>query len=422
MKGPYKSEKDETSCRDINVECFRRFPFPKYILILLIFLGVSLQSSAESLDNVALKILVGSPEFSLENYSLESLAKNLKTVSNLPDPEVGGEYLFAPVKEDNRWAAELSWDLEWPGVYGARRKEADMKITGAEYALDAKRSQRLAEIKDLLLDYTQCRQKLELLEELSNNNDTIYELAHQAAKGGEMTVLDLNKVKLEYANIRAAKAILIDEKASIEGDLATIYGEDCRQLLENLDCRFPDIVLPSSEDVARIKELAPEVKTAKAEAETVRQSDKVVKMESLPSLSLGYKHQFEEDTHFNGAMLGISIPIFSSRGKRKAVKADLMEAEFKAEATALAIEAEAMAILRRLELTKRQIDEITPIVENADYNTTLLKAYKGGVITLLDYLSERNYFTNATLELVSLRHSASKALYQLKKYLPLPTI
>ena len=139
-------------------------------------------------------------------------------------------------------------------------------------------------------------------------------------------------------------------------------------------------------------------------------------MEAFPSLSVGYKHQYEDGMHFNGAVLGISIPIFSSRGKQKAANAEIMEADYKVETTAMTIETEANSVLKRLKLLKRQIDEISPLVESIDYEPILLKAYQEGILSLLDYITERNYFANAAVELVSLRYSAAKAQIQLSKY------
>ena len=383
-------------------------------ILLIAFCG---SLNARNLNETAYHILKQSPEFKAQTYALESSFSTLRTSSNLPDPEVGGEYLIAPVSEDNRWAAELSWSVEWPGVYGARGKEAGSKMTAAERNVFAGRVEKLAEIKNLLLDYVQCRKKIELLDELNHNNDTIYQLAEKSAKGGELTVLDLNKVKLEYANIRGSKAALLDEEAAIIGELSQIYGGDCSELLGAMECEFPVIITPSDSEIARIKESAPAVQIANAEAEAARKAHSVAKMEALPSLSIGYKHAYEEETHFNGVLLGVSIPIFSSRGKQKAAKADIMEAELRAEAAAQVVEAEVQAILRRLTLMKQQIEEIEPIVENADYNATLLKAYKGGVITLIEYLADRNYFTTAAIDLVGLRHSAAKAGIELQKYL-----
>ena len=372
---------------------------------------------ALSLDKTALEILRNSPSYKSETYSLESAIGNLKTESNLPDPEASGEYLVMPRDVDNRWTAQIEWGLEWPGVYGARGKEAKSKMTVAEKQIMVQRADRLAEIKDLLLDYIRSHRKLMLLEELSRNNDTIYRLAEEVARGGEITVLDLNKIKLEYANIRVAKATIYDEEAEVVGDLSRIYGKDCRELLESMECEFPEINLPSEEEVSLIKKRAPAVQAALAEAETAKMGKKVAKMEALPSISLGYKHAFEDGMHFNGAVFGVSIPIFSSRGKQKAAQSDILDAEYRAEAASLEIENEAMAALRRLRLITQQINEIAPIVENADYNAALLKAYKGGLISLIDYIADRNYFTNAAVELVSLRHNAAKALAFLQRYL-----
>lgn len=391
--------------------------FAAYIIACFLYITTGGMAFSETLHVTALKLLTGSTSFQAENYSLESAIADYKTSSNLPDPEAGGEYMVLPPEADNRWAAQLSWSLEWPGVYGARSRESQMKISAAEKTLHAQRIERLAEIKDFLLQYIQCRQKLVLLDELNRNNDTIFVLAERAAQGGELTVLDLNKVKLEYANIRGARATLLEEEAEIIGEISKIYGKDCSEIVSEMDCKFPDILLPPEEEILKIKDLAPRVQAANAEAEAARKARKVVSMEALPSISLGYKHAFEDGMHFNGGILGVSIPIFSSRGKGKAAKAQILEKEFLAESAGMEIEAESFQTWKRLKLLKEQIEEITPLVDSGLYNETLLKAYRHGVITLIDYITERNYFTNAALELVNLRYSAAKAQVQLQKYL-----
>ena len=389
----------------------------KFIYFLILTFSLPLAARAISLEETALIILDKSPETGYQEMSLQSDTEELKTISNLPDPEVGGEYLFAPEKEDNRWAAELSWGLEWPGVYSARAKEAKGKSDAARARIYAWRAERLAEIKNLLLDYIHAQKRLRLLDELNANNDSIYKLAENSSRGGEMTLLDLNKVKLEYANIKGARVAVVDEMGDIIASLSGIYGKDCEELLKDMDCQFPALVVPSSEKLALIKETSPEVLVALSEAQASRMTGEVAKMEALPSISVGYKHAYEESTHFNGATIGVSIPLFSSRGKQKAAKAGVMAAEYKAETTALEIEAEVFQTWKRLINMEQQIREITPLVENADYNTTLLKAYKGGVLTVIEYLSDRNYFTTAAMELVNLRLAAAKAQAKLEKYL-----
>lgn len=381
---------------------------------------VSTQSTfnvGEAIDVVAMKILCESPGFQADIYSFRSLEADLKTSSNLPDPELSGEYLVMPQDVDNRWTAEISWGLDWPGVYRAKGNEAKSKKNMADKAMYARRIEKLSEIKDLLLDYILCRQKCILLDELDKNNKKIYELSEAQTRNREMTLLDLNKVKIEYSNIKSALASLYEEETEIIGTLSEIYGDDCEQLLKNLDCRFPEIYIPGNIEMNQIRNNSPQYQTVLAEAETARQGKKVSKMEALPSLSIGYKHQYEDGMHFNGATLGISIPIFSSRGKQKAAAAQILEADFNVETTAGYIETEVNTLTNRLKLLKQQVEEISPYVEDTDYNSVLVKAYEEGLLSLLDYISERNYFTNAAIEFVTLRHSAAKIQNKLQKYL-----
>lgn len=370
-----------------------------------------------TIDQTAMKILLESPGFQADIFSLKSLQADLKTSNNLPDPELGGEYLVMPKDVDNRWAAEINWGIEWPGVYGAKGKEAKSRMNSADKAVYAQRVDKLAEIKDLLLDYILCRQKLGVLEELDKNNEKIYQLSEAQSKNKEMTVLDLNKVKIEYSNIKGARAALLQEQTEIIAALSEIYGENCDQLLSNMECSFPEIYAPADLDVSKLRNASPAFQSALAEAEIARKVKKVSKMEAFPSLSVGYKHQYEDGMHFNGAILGISIPIFSSRGKQKAADAQIREAEYKVETTATSVDTEINALVSRLTLLKQQVDEISPYVENVDYNNILTKAYEEGLLSLLDYISERNYFATAEVEFLSLRHSAAKTQNSLKKYL-----
>ena len=77
-----------------------------------------------------------------------------------------------------------------------------------------------------------------------------------------------------------------------------------------------------------------------------------------------------------------------------------------------------MGSLRRIVILGLQIDEMAPVIDNTENTTLLMKAYRGGLITLIDYLNERNYFTNAAMELLTLRHSAANAMLDIERHYP----
>lgn len=388
-------------------------PYRLLLTLTLILSGV-LTAKAASLtpSEVAHKILEASPASRADEMGIASLSETLKSAGNLPDPEIEGEYLFATGNEKNRWGAGVSWGLEWPGVYAARRNEAAGKLTAAEAAAALARHDRLIEIKRLLLDYVLLKKQTAVLNEIQATNDSIMSLSQKAERHGELTRLDMNKLRLEHASLTGNIMSLQESIAETVMNLNILYGGDCNALLNEMVCEFPEIEEHEGKwDLTA----APSVQAAQAEAEAAKKSLYASRAESYPGLRIGYQHAFEDGAHFNGASLGISIPLFSSRGKKAAAKAAIAEAEFKAEQAAAEARMEMEGSERRLVILLRQADEMSAVIEDNDNTALLLKAYKGGIMTLTDYLNERNYFINSQLELLTIKHSAANLLLDMEK-------
>ena len=282
------------------------------ISLLLTAVSTCLSSHAEQAhtgdpEKIAMLILNADPSILAARLDNEALGEALKTEGNLPDPEIEGEYLFAPSGETNRWGAGISWGLEWPGVYSARRDENKGKLASARASMSMAATQRLTEIKRLLLDYVFQDKQLDVLHNVKGINDSIMALAAKAEHGGEMTRLDLNKLRIESAALNARIADIMANRAATIVSISEIYGQDCSALLSGMVCEFPDLTPPQSPDM----EDSPSVAAANAEVAAAIKGEKVASMEGLPGISFGYQHAFEEGLHFNGASLGVSIPIFS---------------------------------------------------------------------------------------------------------------
>ena len=371
---------------------------------------------AETIEEIASIILTNSPGFTSRKLSRESLSSSLAGSSNLPDPALGGEYLVSSGDEPNRWAAELSWELEWPGVYNARKKEARSQINAFDNNFEVEKLNKLIEINKLLADYILQSKKLDLLDLLSSTNDSIYSYAEHAAKSGEITLLDLNKIKLDNITLRATRNVIINERNSTMSTLSQIYGKDCTALLAVMNCEFPEITIPQGADPKDYISQSPEVMAAYSEIESLKAAKDVAKMEGLPNISFGYKHAYEDNMHFNGATFGITLPIFSNRNKIKAAEAAINEAEYNAKRAEESAELEISLLLNNIMIMREQVAEIEPVLTSTDYNSILLKAYESGIITVIDYLSERNYFATAFLELLDLKHTLITTRLDLSKY------
>lgn len=391
-----------------------RLPF----LTIMLTLCGCLSSSAATMQWTALEILRKSPQIKQAAFLPQRLSAEADAAGNLPDPEIEGEILFGPSADNNRWGAGVSWSLDWPGVYALRRQEARSRATAAETAAYAAVADKIVEVETLLMDYILQQQQLALLQQIKTTNDSIARTAQNAGHNGELTRLDLNKINIENATLLSEISTLNDQRQQTITALNVFYGGDCSALLENMDCVFPEFDIPDESQLADAVNGSTYMKNVMAELQASNDALRLTGRERLPGLSIGYRHAYEDNTHFNGATIGLSIPVFSGRKKKAAAELALSEAEFNASATQTSLTTQAEGTIRRLKNLRQQIDALSPLVADSNNFDTLDKAYKNRVITLLEYLNERNYFIRAQQNLLDLRHAAAVTRISLEPLFP----
>lgn len=328
-------------------------------------------------------------------------AKNIEaqTHGNAPDPEISGGYMIAPKGETNRWDVGVSYAMEWPGVYAARRSMGKVTRNANDAEILALANAKRLEILTKIEEYLYADQRLNLMQQMADATDSIQILAEKSRRGGQMSQLDLAKVSLERGRVDSELAKIKNDKVTLEGELTTLNGGyNAKALLESIDRNViaePLMPLDSYIDGAKSN---PDFMKALADFEAAKQYVKVANAENLPSLSIGYAHEFEDGMHFNGANLGVSIPLFSTRGKKKAAKAAVAAAEHAATAVADRTESEVKALYDQVVALDKALEVPKQIFSSTDYTALLLKSYRGGEISLVDYLQERTWFIETYLD------------------------
>lgn len=328
-------------------------------------------------------------------------AKNIEaqTLGNAPDPEISGGYMIAPKGETNRWDVGVSYAMEWPGVYGARRSMGKVIRNANDAEILALAYAKRLEILTKIEEYLYADQRLNLMQQMADATDSIQILAEKSRRGGQMSQLDLAKISLERGRVDSELAKIKNDKVTLEGELTTLNGGyNAKALLESIDRNViaePLMPIESYIDGAKSN---PDFLKAMADFEAAKQNVKVANAENLPSLSIGYAHEFEDGMHFNGANLGVSIPLFSTRGKKKAAKAAVAAAEHAATAVADRTESEVKALYDQVVALDKALEVPKQIFSSTDYTALLLKSYRGGEISLVDYLQERTWFIETFLD------------------------
>jgi len=343
-------------------------------------------------------------------------AKDLEsyTIANAPDPEIEGGYKVAPSGVEDRWDVGISYGVEWPGVYGARRKvgKATREANAAEE--DAVVYAKRIEIIQKICEWMHTARRLDLMRNIAAATDSLETLTERGMRGGQMSRLDFSKISIEKGKVDMMIADIEAEKISLEGDLTTLNGGySCIALLESIDLTPEKTsLLPLQEYLDGVK-ANPIFRQAAAGLRIAEGNVKVAKAEGLPGFSLGYAHDYEDGYHFNGANLGVSIPLFSNRGKVKAAKASKAAAEFQMTVAADEAESEIRSLYDEICALDKALRVLEEVFSSTDYTSLLMKSYNGGEISLTEYLQELAWFQEAHLDFLQLQSRREQAMHLL---------
>lgn len=387
----------------------------KYRFIILFSLILYAEACfSNSPGGVAVEILKQSYIYKSICESTASSVSAIKTEANLPDPEIEGEYLVSGTESPDRWGAGIAWGLEWPGVYSTRNSLVKKKEISELRLQDVRVMETLADIKRLLLNYIYEEKQMEILNSIVNSNDSLLKVCKKSMDSGYgPSVLDINKLKVELAQAKTQLKDVESSRISTVGELKGIYGKDPSGLLDGMTKDFFRVPIPS--DLTEAIEKSPSIQEAVANVAVAKAEERTVKWEGLPNLTIGYRHAYEDGNHFSGPTVGISLPIFSQKGKRKAAKANVLAAETQAESVRSKITESVLANAQRYNLMLGYIAEVMPSIVNPENFRLLSVAFNGGQLPLSEYLRERSYYFNAMLDLTKIEFDATSILLDIEE-------
>ncbi len=345
---------------------------------------------------------------------LAELTRNAKdeetrSMANAPDPELEADYKVAPSGVDDKWGVGISYGIDWPGAYGARRKLAKAMRDANSTESEAVMYSRRMEILDEIMTYLYAERRLDMMRSVLASTDSIQVIAGKASRGGELSRLDLSKIAIEQSRIESVINGMETEAMTSVGNLKTLNGgADCRALLGSIDKDWDITPVPSIEECLARTGRNPELAQAMSEYNVAGSNVSVAKAESLPGFSIGYSHEFEEGAHFNGASLGISLPLFASRHKVKAAEAAMAAAEYNVTVTTDRIESQVKSLHEEVMALDKALKTPSDIFRSTDYTSMLMKAYKGGELSLTEYLRELSWFYEAHMDYLSLQYERER--------------
>ena len=386
------------------------------ILPSLIFLVAMPGTATTPLESAALDIARRSPAVIADRARIDATAEQLAADNSLKGPEVDFDYKFAAKKGiDNRWGFSVGQEFDWPGVYTARRQAARQQVGALELLYRQTLADKTFEARQALVDLVAARQRASLLaqvEKAYNELDSVYDRAYRR---GEITVIDARKLKLQIFSCRVR---LATEQAAAEAAEATV-----KALMAYGGTTIPeDIELPAVEKPApyetyraAMMQNNPGLKAMNTLCAAAASEVTVARRAALPSFKISYAHDLEENIHFNGFGLSISLPSWAPAKGVKAARARAIIAESEETDYRLRTMAELTNAYSTASKLANTLDGSNELFGD-DYPALLLKSLNAGQMPLYKYLDEYGSFIDAKLEYINLRADYTKALGALQRY------
>lgn len=386
-----------------------------YIAASLLILSCT-QSHAITVDAVLDSIASNNLELRAAKAKADSKIAEIKSTNNLGDTEVEFEYLKGDNIDGNKYGFSLSQGFEWFGMYGARSKANKSKAEAVKYEHLSQSLSVLLDAKQLCMKIINANRKIKAQTEVYNN---IKQLSDEYSKGfehGEISILDINKLKIELLNVKQTLDRSKAERKALIEELTAINGNKAIAGIESLEV-YPNQELSSIETYQeQVAALDPDCKANTAMLNSADKEVSMAKMGWLPKFSVGYKFANELGDRFNGVSVGMALPVFSNRNKVSVAKADKIAELYNQESSVTEKTAQIKADYSQAVYLKEQINSYSTVLSDSSNKEMLKKALNGGQITLLDYLLELRYFLEAQQTLLDLEYEYNSVLTSLNKY------
>lgn len=387
----------------------------KIFLTVALFCGLAgLHAQTGSIERVLKSIEQNNSELQAGEQNTRAGKLDVRNENNLEDPSVSYSRKFG---EQDGVSPEIEFEvtqgIDFPTLYAQRRQYGKLQGRALDLQQAVLRRDILLRAKELCLDLIRLNQLKALYGQRLKNAEELNALFDERFEKGDVNILEVNKVKMELMNLRATVA---------ENDAA--YRTALQNLLAmngNMPLEFDETVYPLVPELRSLEQVRDEVmgadyalKQAQAGSEAARKLVKVNRHGWLPKLEVGYGREGGSDAMLNGFVVGVSVPIFSNRGKVKAARARQAGAELAQEQVAQQVEADIQSLFNeatRLRASMQAYD--TGLMDKT--LSALKQAVEAGQLSVLDYYSEAETVYASQEKLVDLENRYQKVVAQLYK-------
>ena len=335
--------------------------------------------------------------------------------NTLTGPEVGFEHLWARGGIPTRWTLSLDQSFDWPATYSARKKLIHSQTVTSLQNLRIAQFSLAENATQLLIRLAYTQRRLKVYDALLTDYTELSLRLDEALDRGTVTILDKKKTDVQTAILYAEREKILGQQADLILQLQLLAGTTLPvDRVDWLAMPLPSSLKPLDYYLSCVSS-DPTISMRRSSLETAKLEKDLSRLSSLPSFTLGYRHSFEEQTHFDGFALSVSLPRWGITSAARAADLSVTTAT-----TMLDIE-EKIAVARIENLhhaassLKQSLTRLQTKALDASYLRLLKQALEERQITLLDFILEQTYYRDTTLSVLELEEQYSLLLAMLDR-------
>lgn len=386
----------------------------KKTIISLVFIHLSALLYAQNNIGTTLNLI------EKNNTTLKSLRKTAESMKlenrtglNLPDPEIGFDYMWGGpegISDKQNYRATQSFDI--PTISGLKRKVAKEKDQLIEWEYRSERMNILLEAKQFCLDAVYYNSLIHELETRKAHAKALADAQKKRLDEGNGNKLELNNMLLNLSTIEGEILSVTAERNATLAELKRLNGG---KEIDFTNRDYDSQPLPQDFDSwyrsAEVKN--PVLAYVRQEIAVSKKELAMNKSLGLPTFSAGYTGEFLKKEHQQGISVGMSIPLWSNKNRVRQARAAVQASEARETDAKIQFYGSLETLYQRTLGLKAAAESYRNSLLEADNSSLLKKALDAGEISVLDYLKGISVYYDTVNKALEAEHAYQKAFAEL---------
>ena len=384
------------------------------IIFFLLFVFTSSVFS-QSFDRILKTIEENNKDIQAAKKYVESKSYEYKK-HNLPEgPEL--KYGYFPKNNTvpgTKEVFEVSQSFQMPCFYRNHTAYSKLMISKEELNQSILRQNILTESKSLLIEYIYLIKKLAIIDKRLKFADDIHNASLIRLEVGDANALEINKAKLHLMQVQKQEKEARTEVLAIREKLKSLNGG------EEIDVSVEDYPIESLIDIDSVMlnrlSLDPELLFSQKSIEASQKQLKVTKNLQLPKFNLGYGTETVADEKFKGFLVGVSIPLWSSRRAIQQAKFETQYYDLNAISINQSKIAETNVLYKKAASLEESLISYKTVLSTVNSEELLNQSLEAGEISIIDFFTEMFYYYEVYDDFLKVEKDYHQALAELYKY------